>query len=97
TLVVEVASPGTSAIDTTDKLDEYQAHEDIRVIVFVDPDVVSVKVYRRDEQGLWHVEKYADLGQIVDLPEIGASLAMGDVYDTLNPASRPRLQLVEEP
>ncbi|MBC8129772.1 MAG: Uma2 family endonuclease, partial [Rhizobiaceae bacterium] len=46
TLVVEVASPGTSAIDTTDKLDEYQAHEDIRVIVFVDPDVVSVKVYR---------------------------------------------------
>ena len=48
-MVVEVSSPRTSSIDVTDKLDEYRAHAGLRLIVFVDPDVVAVKVYRRDD------------------------------------------------
>ncbi|NDW04931.1 Uma2 family endonuclease [Jiella sp. 40Bstr34] len=96
TLVVEVASPGTSAIDATDKLDEYRSHAEIRLILFVDPDVISVKLYRRDKDGGWDVEKYDDLDQIVALAEIGGSLAVGQIYETLDPATRPRLRLVEE-
>ncbi|MCE7027605.1 Uma2 family endonuclease [Jiella sp. CBK1P-4] len=97
TLVVEVASPETSAIDATDKLDEYRAHGDLRLILFVDPDVMSVKLYRRGGDGRWDVERYGDRAMVVGLPEIGASLALGDIYATLDPSPRPRLRLVEEP
>jgi Uma2 family endonuclease len=97
TVVVEVSSPGTMAIDLTDKIDEYQAHEDIQVIMLVEPDVISVKVYRRDVHGLWNVEKYGNLDQSVDLPEVGSFVGLRNVYDTLEPKSRPRLHVVEEP
>jgi Uma2 family endonuclease len=97
TVVVEVSSPGTMAIDLTDKIDEYQAHEDIQVIMLVEPDVISVKVYRRDVHGLWTVEKYDELEQIVDLPEVSSSLRLWDIYDTLEPKSRHWLHVVKEP
>ncbi|WP_152046935.1 Uma2 family endonuclease [Aureimonas psammosilenae] len=96
TTVVEVSSPGTSAIDATDKLDEYQAHGGISLIMFVDPDVISAKLYRRDERGMWQVEKYDDLDEIIELPEIGATLPLSEIYASLYPAPRPRLRLVED-
>jgi Uma2 family endonuclease len=96
TVVVEVTSLGTMAIDLTDKLDEYQAHDDIQVIMLVEPDVISVKVYRRDVQGLWNVERYDDLEQVVPLTEVGSSLPMRDIYDTLEPKAPPRLRVVPD-
>lgn len=95
-VIVEVSSPGTLAIDLTDKIDEYQAHDDIQVIMLVEPDVNFVKVYRRDTHGLWNVEKYDSLDETVALPEVGTSISLRDIYDTLEPKSRPRLNVVTE-
>jgi Uma2 family endonuclease len=90
-VVMEVSSPSTLAIDLTDRIDEYQAHDDIQVIMLVEPDIISVKVYRRDvlHGGLWTTEKYDDLEQSVDLPEVNSSIRLRDIYDTLQPKSRP--------
>ncbi|MGE7371055.1 Uma2 family endonuclease [Neorhizobium sp. NPDC001467] len=96
TLVVEVSSPGTSSVDTTDKLDEYREHPAVRLIMFVEPSSVLVKLYRRDSEGAWGAEKYDDLESVIDMPEIGASLAMSEIYDTLTPRNRPRLHFIEE-
>ena len=90
TVVVEVLSDITSAIDHTDKLDDYQSHPDIGVVLLVDPMSVSVKVYRRQADAKWAPEKYEDLAEIIPLPEIEASLAMADIYDTLEPKPRFR-------
>ena len=94
TLLIEVLSPGTGEIDRTDKLEEYQKLGDAKLIMLVDPDVVLVKLYRRDD-GAWHSEKYENLNDTIDLNEIGASLALKDIYDTLEPRTRPRLAFVE--
>lgn len=96
TLVVEVSSPGTSSVDTTDTLDEYRDHPAVRLIMFVEPSSVLVKLYRRDSEGMWGSEKYDDLASVIDMPEIGASLALSEIYDTLMPRDRPRLHLIEE-
>lgn len=98
TVVVEVSSPGTSMIDVSDKLDEYRRHRDIRVIMLVDPDTVSVKVYRRITTDAWDwaSEKYETLDDVVRLPEIGADLALSEIYDTLEPDVKPRLRIVAE-
>lgn len=95
TLVVEVSSPGTSSVDTTDKLDEYREHPAVRLIMFVEPSRVLVKLYRRDSEGAWGSEKYDNLENVIDMPEIGASLALSEIYDTLTPHNRPRLHLSE--
>lgn len=96
TLVVEVSSSGTSSVDTTDKLDEYREHPAVRLIMFVEPDTVLVKLYRRDSEGAWDSERYDDLANVVEMPEIGASLALSQIYDTLMPRARPRLHLIEK-
>ncbi|MEX6506438.1 Uma2 family endonuclease [Jiella sp. M17.18] len=96
TLVVEVSSPSGLSTDVTDKLDEYRQHPDIRVIMFVEPDVVSIKLYRRAEFGEWTIEKYGRLEETTDLPEIGARLPWAAIYDTLEPKLRPALQVVPE-
>ena len=96
TVVVEVSSPGTLADDLTDKMDEYRAHDDIRVIMLVEPDVVFVKVYRRETHGRWTVERYDGLDQTVELPEVNATVSLRDIYDTLEPKSRPRLNVVAD-
>lgn len=96
-LVVEVSSPGTTLVDTTDKLDEYQRHPAIRLVMLVEPSIVSVKIYRRDERGFWQSEKYDELGGVIDMPEIGAVLPLSEIYDTLTPRHRPRLQVIETP
>lgn len=95
TLLVEVSSPGTSLVDTTDKLDEYQRHPAVRLILLVEPGIVSVKLYRRDERGLWHAERYDELDAVIELPDIGAVLSLSDIYDTLTPRRHPRLHLIE--
>jgi len=96
TLVVEVSSPGTSSVDTTDKLDEYREHPAVRLIMFVEPSSVLVKLYRRDSEGAWWSEKYDDLANVIHMPEIGASLELSEIYDTLMPRNRPRLHVIEE-
>ncbi|WAP67327.1 Uma2 family endonuclease [Jiella pelagia] len=93
TIVVEVSSPGTLTTDLADKLEEYRGREDIRVIVLVEPDVVSVRVYRRDQDGVWFIEKYDDLADTIRLPEIDARLALSAIYDTLDPRQRPQLRV----
>lgn len=92
TVVVEVLSDSTNAIDHTDKLDDYQSHPDIRVVLLVDPSHVSVKAYRRVD-ATWVPERYEDLADIIPLPEISASLALVDIYDTLDP--KPRFKAID--
>jgi hypothetical protein len=87
---VEVSSPDALAIDLTDRIDEQQAHDDIQVIMLVEPHVISVKVYRRDMHGLWYAERYDELDQSVDLPKVNSSIRLRDIYNTLEPKARPR-------
>lgn len=77
-------------------MDEYRAHDDIRVIMLVEPDVIFVKVYRRNMHGPWNIEKYDGLNQTVALPEADATISLRDNYDTLEPKSRPRLNVMPE-
>ena len=72
-------------MDTTDKLDKYREQAAVRLILFVEVSSVLVKLYRRDSEGRWGSEKYDDLESVIDMPEIGASLALSEIYDTLTP------------
>ena len=87
-IVVEVLSPSTRFIDQTDKLDEFRALESVRVVILVEPDIVAVKLYRREEGGEWSTEHYRDLSERIALPEIDAALLVSEIYATLSPDER---------
>ncbi|WP_349940959.1 Uma2 family endonuclease [Fulvimarina sp. MAC8] len=84
-ILVEVLSKSTSQIDLTNKLDEYRSIPSVEMIVFVDPDFVSVKVYRRASPENWLPEMYVELSQKIAFPVIGATVALSAIYDTLSP------------
>lgn len=78
-LVVEVLSPSTSSVDRFRKLDEYRRHPTLRGILLVETRFPSVLLYRRTGEA-WEAETYEAMTDMVDLPEIGARLALADVY-----------------
>ncbi|MEG9500582.1 MAG: Uma2 family endonuclease [Methylorubrum extorquens] len=81
-LVIEVASPSTSAVDRTRKLEEYKRHPTLRCILLVETVLPQVLLYRRNDVG-WAIETFDGLAAIIDLPEIGARLTLSDIYDGL--------------
>lgn len=79
TLVIEILSPSTRLFDSHRKVSEYKSHPDIRFILLIDTDSVCLLLHSRTADG-WRETLYDDLEQVVAFPDIGASLALGDVY-----------------
>ena len=80
-LVVEVLSPSTRDFDTFGKLDEYKGVESLEYILLVEPNMPLVAVWFRDPDRLWQERRKEVLEAEVEMPELGMSLALRDVYD----------------
>lgn len=81
-LVVEVASPSTTSIDQTRKVEEYKRHSTLAYILLVETLKPQALLYLR-AGGAWEIETFEGLDAVVALPAIGAELAMADIYDGL--------------
>lgn len=81
-LVVEVLSPGTAQHDLTRKRLAYKAIPSLRAILYVHPDRARIDLVRRDAAGRWDDDQPAEgLDATLELPEIGTSLALAEVYE----------------
>jgi len=78
-LALEVLSQSTRLFDSHMKLIEYKAHPDIQYIILVDTESASALLHYRQGDG-WRERVYENLNDVIEFPEIGASLAMNDVY-----------------
>lgn len=87
-LVVEVASPSTTTVDRTLKLEEYKRHPSLRYILLLETVAPVALLYRREAEG-WRPELLEGLDAVIALPEIGAELALAEIYDGL--AFPPRI------
>jgi Uma2 family endonuclease len=83
TVVIEVLSRSTQNFDSQVKVIEYKADPAIRCIVLVNPDDTRSILHRRIETE-WEVTIYRDINDVIDLPEIGASLALREIYEGLD-------------
>lgn len=87
-LVVEVASPSTTTIDQTRKVEEYKRHPTLAYILLVETLKPQALLYRRSGEG-WDIETFESLQAVVDLSDAGATLSLADIYDGLTfPARR---------
>lgn len=81
-LVVEVASPSTTSIDQTRKVEEYKRHPTPAYILLVEMLKPQALLYLRAGDG-WEIETFEGLDAVVTLPAIGAELTLADIYDGL--------------
>lgn len=79
TLVVEVLSQSTKTFDSHKKLNEYKSHPDMRFVLLVDTD--SARVLQHYRVGdIWREQAFDRLDDVIELADIGAKLALADVY-----------------
>ena len=93
-VVVEILSRTTEVFDATGKLQEYMNVAAVKVILHVSPKTVTVDCYRRQGEA-WAHRRFTELDDVVELPEVEASLRLVDLYKGLDPEAAPHLRLVD--
>ena len=81
TLIIEVLSPSTEAIDRREKLAAYRRIPSVQEYVMVAQDQRSVEVYRRQGDINWTYQAFTD-DEAVTLGSVGLTLAMASIYST---------------
>ena len=79
-LVVEVLSPSTRQIDVLRKLDEYRALPTIDYVLMIDPGVIQVLLWSRENDG-WSSMVFEDLAARIELPNLEVSLSLSTLYE----------------
>jgi Uma2 family endonuclease len=90
-LVIEVLSRSTRALDQVGKLDEYKTVESLNYIALVDPELPKVMLWSRDEDRVWQHCTVAGLDGLLEMPTIGVTLSLAQVYRGLSFRPGPRL------
>ena len=80
TLLVEVLSPSTEAIDRREKWVNYRQLASLQEYVLVDPTQLWVEVFRRTEQG-WVQELHREADSVVVLQSVELSLPFETIYE----------------
>jgi Uma2 family endonuclease len=91
TVIIEVLSETTEGYDRGLKFERYRRRASLQEYVLVAQDRVSVERYAR-EGDHWILTEAHGLDDVVELPSIGCTLTLRDVYDKvegLNAEGRP--------
>ncbi|MEO9127917.1 MAG: Uma2 family endonuclease, partial [Microcoleus sp.] len=77
-LIIEVLSPSTEALDRGAKFAKYRQFSTLQeyVLVLEQP---RVEMFRRNEEGLWVLSEYG-LGDTLRLESVDLEIAIGDLY-----------------
>jgi Uma2 family endonuclease len=88
----EVLSPSTRRFDLLKKADEYRRTPTLKHFVFVEPGQAKVMLWSRDADGDWTPSEIAGLDSALDLPAIGVSLPMAEVYEDVELSPEDQLE-----
>lgn len=79
-LLVEVASPDSAATDRGAKKNEYTRLPSLLYYLIVSQEEMLVELYSRAED-TWTFEFFTDAADVLDLPQLGLSLTLSDLYE----------------
>ncbi len=84
-IVAEVTSPSTRAIDRREKLEAYMRIPSLRVYLIVDQRRRHVVAYRRDAETVdWTRDEYFGQDDAVEIGLLGTSIALDEIYETIS-------------
>lgn len=83
-VVVEVLSPGTEPKDRGEKFIRYQQIETLRSYLLVSQTEPRMEMFERGENGHWIYSLVAGLENAIEIPSLGVTLALSEVYDQVD-------------
>ena len=82
-VIIEVLSPSTGNYDRTKKLQYYRQIASLQEYVLVDPESISVEVYRRGEDKIWFYCAYSQ-GEEIILSSLDFHCAIELIYEGIS-------------
>ncbi len=83
TLVLEVLSESTAAFDRGEKFAHYRQLPTLREYVIINPQKPRVETYYRNEVGLWDIQEFTQLADMILLKSLACQVSVGDIYDMM--------------
>ncbi len=80
TVIFEVLSPSTRGVDLVLKADEYRGLSALRHLVILEAREAKATLWSRADDG-WTSETLAELDAVLDLPGVGVSLPLSEIYE----------------
>jgi Uma2 family endonuclease len=81
-LLIEVLSKTTAAVDSGDKLDEYETIAELEEYVLIDSRKPSVRIYRRNGRKL--ETEPATVSGLIELRSIGLAISFAEIYEDVD-------------
>jgi Uma2 family endonuclease len=84
TLIVEVLSKSTKDYDRGEKFEHYRTIDSLKEYLLIAQDRPYVEHHLRQPDNKWLLSETGDLNGVIQLPTIGCSLALAEIYDKVD-------------
>jgi Uma2 family endonuclease len=79
-LIAEVMSPSSRVYDAIDKFIAYRTIPQLQYYLLVKPEAPIANLLQRTPAGTWQGQDYTDKDALVELPSLGVSFNLGELY-----------------
>lgn len=80
-VLFEVLSPSTAGYDKGEKFELYKEIPTLKGYILVDSRSVKVQVFALNTNGNWESTEYQDINDVLEIPFIGVSLTLKEIYE----------------
>jgi Uma2 family endonuclease len=81
TIIIEILSKSTRDYDRGGKFKLYRDIPTLKEYMLIDTEKIGVEVFRINAHNQWELQEYKTLQQMVQLPTVGVSLSMQEIYN----------------
>lgn len=79
-LIIEVLSPSTESIDRREKLRVHRQIPTLQEYIIVAQDKMQIELHRKQANGEWTKEFFAEAGEILEMKSVDLSIALSEIY-----------------
>jgi Uma2 family endonuclease len=77
----EILSPATRNYDRGDKFKLYRDIPSLKEYILIDSTTISVEAWHINSVNRWELREYKQLAEILDMPSLGITLPLTDIYE----------------
>lgn len=80
TVVIEILSPSTENYDRGEKFKLYRDIPSLKEYILVETKSIHTEAFRINDKQHWELEEYRHLTNVLDMPAIGVTIPLADIY-----------------
>lgn len=81
TIIIEILSRSTEEYDRGNKFKIYRDIPTLKEYILVDSESIDVEAFRINDKGLWELEEYRFLTEVLIIPTVQLSISLSEIYE----------------